>query len=271
MVLQTSPRVRGSPKAASRARIRRNPASALGAAPGAAPPRLSLRLAPPHIGAKHRRRPHRGASGLAAARARRTTSRCASASPAAAADVALAPRPQDEVSVPEVERRCSSAVPCGGCTCAALPSAALCAAPSAARSALLYDQRLPCPLRRVRGFACDLERAAADAAAAAAAALWPGGQRLQHRQPHHRHRHGMAHRSREAPPAQHCPVPPTAVPPALPHAGAEWRSVLGIAPPTPLPCEPIRGEPPARRAAALVAAEALTASEAMHQPRTASG
>jgi hypothetical protein len=184
-------------------------------------------------------------------------------------------RPQDEVSVPEAERRCS-AVPCGGCTCAALPSAALCAAPSAAARALLYDARLPCPLRRVRGFACDVERAAADAAASAAAALWPGGQRLaQHRAPHHRHRHVTAPRPREAPPApvtQHCAAP-VAVPPALPHAGAEWRTVLGIAPPTPLPCAPLRGEPPARRAAALVeaAAQAQAAAEAMHQPRTASG
>jgi hypothetical protein len=80
MVLQTSPRVRGSPKAASRARIKPQPCpSPLGAAPGGAAPRLRLHLAPPHIGAQHLRRPHRGASCLAAARARRTTSRCASA------------------------------------------------------------------------------------------------------------------------------------------------------------------------------------------------
>lgn len=70
---------------------------------------------------------------------------------------------------------------------------------------------------------------------------------------------------------QHCPAP-TAVPPALPHAGAEWRSILGIAPPTPLPCAPIRGEPPARRAAALVAAAALAAAEAAaHLPHSAAG
>ena len=55
-----------------------------------------------------------------------------------------------------------------------------------------------------------------------------------------------------------------------PHAGSEWRTVLGIKPPTPLPCAPIRGEPPAQRAAALAAA--TEAAAAFHQPqRTASG
>ena len=175
---------------------------------------------------------------------------------------------QDEVSVPEAER-CSGAPAsaCGGCTCAALPAGAVCAAPSAAARALLYDPRLPCPLRRVRGFACDVERAAADAAAAATASLWPA---RRHRNPRHVITPHLRPSRREAPPQlTHCAAL-AAVPPALPHAGAEWRSVLGIAPPTPLPCAPIRGEPPSRRAAALVAA-AEAAEAAAHQPRSAAG
>ena len=170
--------------------------------------------------------------------------------------------------MPEAERRSGVApAKCGGCTCAALPGACatLCAAPSAAARASLYDPLLPCPLRRVRGFACDIERAAADAAAlmTSECRAWPPPRRVTSDE--------GAMAAIALPPKQALAhAPPDAKPPALPHAGAEWREVLGIKPTPPLPCAPIRGEPPAQRAAALAAA--TEAAAACQQPqRTASG
>jgi len=180
---------------------------------------------------------------------------------------------QDEVCVPEAERRGVAPAKCGGCTCAALPApcATLCAAPSAAARAALYDPLLPCPLRRVRGFACDLERAAADAAALPAP--WVQSAKTPRRATSaDASRHAAVALREVAPPPRDAlaHAPPPAKPPALPHAGSEWRAVLGIKPPLPLPCAPIRGEPPVQRAAALAAA--TEAAAAFHQPQhTASG